>query len=83
MTVTTRGEPFLLFVENEIKIYSITQNTNTLGLNSRWFCGGTSKSAPNGIQLYAIHGLVAQNKTLPLVYWITVKKDEKTYSNIF
>ena len=83
MTVTTRGEPFLLFDENGTKIYLTTQNVNTLKSHRRWFCDGTFKSAPNGKQIYTIHGLIDQNMTLPLVYCITNNKDETTYSIIF
>ena len=64
LTVTTRGEPFLLFDENGVKIYSTTQNVNTLKSHRRWFCDGTFKSAPNGKQIYTIHGLIDQNMTL-------------------
>ena len=83
LTVTTRGEPFLLFDENGVKIYAATQNVNTLKSHRRWLCDGTFKSAPNGKQLYTIHGLIDQNMTLPLVYCITNNKDETTYSIIF
>lgn len=83
LTTTTRGETFLLQDSEDIRIYSTSNNLRMLETCSTWLCDGTFDSPPVGKQLYTIHALVTNNKTLPMVYCLTSKKDEQTYERIF
>ena len=83
LTTTTRGEAFLLHDSEDISIYSTSNNLRMLESYSIWLCDGTFDSPPVGKQLYTIHALVTNNKTLPTVYCLTSKKDEQTYEFIF
>ncbi|XP_068224123.1 uncharacterized protein [Palaemon carinicauda] len=83
LTVTTRGENFLQYSCEELSIYSTSRNLQLLKEKIRWFCDGTFDCAPIGRQLYTIHAMIQENKTLPLVYCITTHKNEKTYDTIF
>ena len=83
LTVTTRGEKFLQFSSEEVNIYSTLRNIQLLKTKKRWFCDGTFDCAPIGKQLYTIHAMIQDNKTLPLIYCITTHKNENTYDIIF
>uniref|UniRef100_A0A0K2SY70 FLYWCH-type domain-containing protein n=1 Tax=Lepeophtheirus salmonis TaxID=72036 RepID=A0A0K2SY70_LEPSM len=83
LTLTTRGEEFLLFQNDEVQIYSTANNIDFLKRNKRWFGDGTFDSVPIGYQLYTIHALVDKNKAIPLVYCFTKNRNEKSYFTIF
>ena len=85
LKVTTRGEPFLAFEDSDLQIVIMTtdQNLDILASRPHWFCDGTFDSAPDGFQLYTIHAMLNQSRTVPLVYCITKHKHEATYNAIW
>ena len=81
--ITTRGENFRQYETPTVIIFSTETNLRLLSKKQTWFADGTFDSAPLGKQLYTIHAIISETKTLPLVHCITSKKDEKTYDEIF
>ena len=82
LTLTTRGENFLQYTCEEVNIYFTARNLQLLK-EKRWFCDSTFDSAPLGKQLYTVHAIIQENRTLPLIYCVTTHKDENTYDIIF
>lgn len=80
---TPRGDNFLLFEYEEVSIFGTLKNLKILSKKSEWFCDGTFDSAPLGKQLYSIHALITENKTVPLLYCVTHSKSEADYDLIF
>ena len=64
-------------------IYGTASNLDLLSQKCVWFCDGTFDCAPVNSQLYTIHVLITENKTLPLLYCLSGSKDEETYDIIF
>ena len=83
LNFSTRGENFKLYEDDEVKIYGTERNLDLLAHKCEWFCDDTFDCAPTGTQLYTIHALISDNKTLPLIYCLTSKKNEETYNTIF
>ena len=83
LTVTTRGDQFLLYESESVCIYTTRRNLKVLKSINKWVSDGTFNCAPGGKQLYTIHCVVAASKTLPLLCCVTSNKDEKTYNVIF
>ena len=81
---TTRGEQFLALHDEETGLVILTtdENLQILSIHPHWFADGTFDSAPEGYQLYTIHVIVDQSKTIPVVYCIAKNKDEATYNRI-
>ncbi len=82
LNITTRGENFKLYEDEKVTIYGTVKNLDLLAQKSDWFCDGTFDCAPIGTQLYTIHMLISENKTLPLLYCLSGRKDEETYDII-
>ena len=80
---TPRGDDFLLYENEDISIFGTKKNLEILSKRTEWFCDGTFDSAPLGKQLYSIHALLSENKTVPLLYCITSSKSEGNYNSIF
>ena len=80
---TPRGDDFLLYENEDIFIFGTKKNLEILSKRTEWFCDGTFDSAPLGKQLYLIHALLSENKTMPLLYCITSSKSEGNYNSIF
>jgi len=85
LRVTPRGKAFVLEEDDQNGFYMFASQKNLDILNScvNWFCDGTFDVAPFGYQLYTIHALVNQNRTVPLVYAVTKNKSEDVYNRIF
>ena len=73
LRVTPRGEAFVIEEddENEFYMFASQKNLDILNNCANWFCDGTFDVAPLGYQLYTIHALVDENRTVPLVYTVT------------
>lgn len=85
LKVTTRGEPFLAHEDKNLEIVILTtpKNLDVLERKLHLFCDGTFDSAPAGFQLYTIHALLTESRTVPLVFCITKHKNEATYDAIW
>jgi len=68
LRVTPRKEAFVLEEDNQNGFYMFASQKNLDILNScaYLFCDHTFAVAPLGYQLYTIHALVNQNRTVPL-----------------
>ncbi|CAK8688112.1 unnamed protein product [Clavelina lepadiformis] len=66
---TPRGEAFVIEEddENEFYMFASQKNLDILKNCANWFCDGTFDVAPLGYQLYTIHALVDENRTVPLL----------------
>ena len=83
LSVTTRGERFLWYESESVHIYTTRTNLEVLESKNKWLSDGTFNCAPVRKQLHTLHCVVSQSKTLPLVYCVTSRTDEKTYDTIF
>ncbi|CAK8697796.1 unnamed protein product [Clavelina lepadiformis] len=84
LRVTPRGEAFVLEEDdqNEFYMFASQKNLDILNNCANWFCDGTFDVAPLGYQLYTIHALVNENRTVPLVYTLTENKSEAVHNRI-
>ena len=80
---TPRGDNFLLFENEEVSIFGTLKNLEILFKKTEWFCDGTFDSAPLDKQLYTIHTLISENKTVPLLYCVTSSKSQADYDLTF
>ena len=85
LKVTTRGEPFLAHEDENLEIVILTtpKNLDVLESKLHLFCDGTFDSAPHGFQLYTIHAMLTESRTVPLVFCVTKHKNEATYDAIW
>jgi len=85
LRVTPSGEAFVLEEDDQNGFYMFSSQKNLDLLNScaNWFCDGTFDVAPLGYQLYTIHAVFDQHRTVPLVYVVTENKSEAVYNRIF
>jgi len=55
-------------------LFFCDKTTDILNSCANWFCDDTFDVAPLVYQLYTIHAVVDQNRTVPLVYAVTENK---------
>lgn len=88
---TKTGERFKIFDNGvnppepvgRVIIFSTRRNMTFLGRSQTIFVDGTFKSTPNiFLQLYTIHGVVLNN-VFPLVYMLSSRKTEDTYTTLY
>lgn len=87
-TTTTAGERFLQFDsgpgdEDRIFIFTTRENLRILCMSAILFADGTFKTVPNMfLQMYSMHGEF-HGHVVPLVFCLTVRKNEDTYRRMY
>ena len=81
--LTTRGDHFVNKINDNLTILTTDKNLDFLSSKPYWLCDGTFDSAPLNWQLYSIHALLDENRSVPLVYCIAKNKTESMYHEIF
>lgn len=52
------------------------KNLDVLESNLNWFYNGAFDLVPDGFQLYTVHAMLPESRTVALVFWVTKHKKE-------